>query len=103
MNIIVNGENPDSGILRAAACCEFEGAVDDVRIFNYELSPEELAEVCAGGAPSCCPEEGDLDFADTRCLGLEVTGDGSPGEYVHYAATKAAVEALTCTPSSSRE
>ncbi len=69
------------GILRVAddgsdhVCCTFQGAIDDVRIYDHALTDEEVAELCP---PEPCPEEG-----DTHCDDLLVDGpaDGSPGEY----------------------
>jgi len=58
------------------ACCFFEGMIDDVRIFNYPLTEEDVQALYGDGPAHCCPEEG-----DTHCTGLEVTGDGKPGAY----------------------
>jgi len=55
------------GILRGSTCCELTGTIDDVMIFNYAISTDEVAEICGQDSPSCCPEEG-----DTHCDGLNV-------------------------------
>ncbi len=61
------------GILRAnGTCCEFAGDIDQVQVFNFVLSAEDVEELCSETAPSCCPQEGDDDFADTTCDGINV-------------------------------
>src|SRR5690606_1770429 len=59
-------------------CCFFAGDIDEVRLFNYALDPEEISDLFGAGPSKCCPAEG-----DTRCDGLTVTGpeDGGPGSY----------------------
>jgi hypothetical protein len=73
------------GILRATPCCMFTGDIDDVQIFNYGLSVDEVVElVGSGAAEKCCPIEGMPEFADTTCEGIEIVSPegGGPGEYV---------------------
>jgi hypothetical protein len=55
------------GILRGSTCCELAGAIDDVLVFNYAISEEQVAEICGQDAPPCCPEAG-----DTHCDGLNL-------------------------------
>ena len=72
------------GILRTAAmggddpCCWFAGDIDDVRLFTYALSAEEVVALHGSGPGECCPEEG-----DTRCEGLDVAGPAgmTAGDY----------------------
>jgi len=61
---------------RHPGCCYFEGEIDDVRLFNYALSPEEVAALYADGPSHCCPDEG-----DTHCDGIVIEGSGEPGTY----------------------
>jgi hypothetical protein len=39
------------GILRATACCWFLGDIDDVRVYNYALTPAEIMEIIEGQPP----------------------------------------------------
>ncbi len=63
-------------VLRAAAGSFFAGAVDDVRVYNYALSPEEVSALVPE-LPTCVAD------ADTHCVGLvvNVPGRGGPGTY----------------------
>ncbi|HNR99925.1 MAG TPA: hypothetical protein PKX48_05310 [Planctomycetota bacterium] len=47
----------------------FDGMIDDVRLYNYALSPAEAADLAAMRPDHCCPERG-----DTHCTGIEVAG-----------------------------
>jgi hypothetical protein len=64
------------GILRAAACCFFAGAIDDVRVYNFALSADEVQALIP--EPPGCPETG-----DTHCSDLAISGPagGSEGSY----------------------
>ncbi len=54
------------GILRNTPSHWFIGDIDDVRVYNYAISEEEIAELVAPGE---CPEEG-----DTHCDDILVEG-----------------------------
>jgi hypothetical protein len=60
------------------ACCFFNGVIDDVRLFTYALSADEVLALHGTGPGDCCPDAG-----DTRCSGLEVAGPEGmgPGDY----------------------
>ena len=65
------------GILRANPSHWFNGMIDDVRAYNYALTPEEVEELVADGIT--CPAEG-----DTHCDDIQVDTplDGNiPGTY----------------------
>jgi hypothetical protein len=49
------------GILRAAPCCLFRGALDDGRVYNYALSAEEVQEIIKGEPPGTLFVRGDTD------------------------------------------
>ena len=61
---------------RHPGCCFFEGDLDDVRLFNYALSEEEILALYGTGPTHCCPDEG-----DTHCDGMVVDGSGEEGLY----------------------
>lgn len=72
------------GILRGDPGYWFDGMIDDVQIFNYPLAEEEvLGLVGDGPITPCCPAEGDPEFGDTRCTGIDVSGPERdvPGDY----------------------
>ncbi|HAK95665.1 MAG TPA: hypothetical protein DCM87_11840 [Planctomycetes bacterium] len=54
-------------ILRAAPATWFMGAIDDVRLYNYALSAEEVLGIIP--EPEDCPDAG-----DTHCQGLTYVG-----------------------------
>ncbi len=55
--------------------------IDEVRLTPEALGPEDFL-----GCESDCPVEGDADFADTSCAGLESSpAGGAPGEYTFTA------------------
>ena len=60
------------GILRAAPCCSFTGAIDDVRIYDHLLTQEEVRALVGPD----CPAD-----SDTTCDGLVVDGPGGVGIY----------------------
>jgi hypothetical protein len=64
------------GILRAAPCCLFLGAIDEVHVFNHALSAEEIAGLYEPDRQ--CPVQG-----DTSCGTLQVSGPAGnePGRY----------------------
>jgi hypothetical protein len=43
------------GVLRAASCCLFQGCIDDVRVFSYALSEEEVKDAMEGGGGPVVP------------------------------------------------
>ncbi len=67
---------------RNPACCMISGLIDDVRLYNYILSQDEIDALYGGGPSVCCPEDG-----DTHCVGLSVTG--GPGEGIYTATCNA--------------
>ncbi len=73
---------------RNPGCCMFQGAIDDVRMYNYILSGEEIATLYGDGPPHCCPFADDPDSGDTHCEGLSYEGGPAAGLYT-----------ITCTAS----
>ncbi len=69
------------GILRGGPCCLFNGSIDDVRVYNFALDQDEVLEIIGDGALECCPSEGDAEFADTHCVGIEVLPVGGDGTH----------------------
>jgi len=74
------------GILRAAASHWFSGAIDDVRLYNYALTPQQIDDIIHG---TVTPEglfkrgdanaDGKLDIADAiKVLGYLFGGGTSP-------------------------
>ncbi len=73
------------GILRGTGPSHwFEGAIDDVRIYNYALTQEEVLQTFP--EPDTCPDEG-----DTHCSSLALNGPDGNVEGV-YTATCDAVD-----------
>ncbi|MEM7261572.1 MAG: LamG domain-containing protein [Planctomycetota bacterium] len=63
------------GILRATTCCLYTGDIDDVKLYDHILTPEEVQELTCFEK---CPAEG-----DTHCGALDIVGpdDGTEGSY----------------------
>ena len=59
-------------ILRAVPSFFFQGAIDDLRIYDHALTAEEVLELVPD--PFTCPEEGGV-----RCLGLDIIAAGTHG------------------------
>jgi len=59
---------------------QFQGAIDNVQVWNYALSADEILEVFEEPDFGCdpaqidCPSANDPDFADTHCRGIEAVG-----------------------------
>ncbi len=64
------------GILRGSTCCLFTGAIDDVCLFNYALSAEEIADLIP--EPEDCAGDADTHCDDLTAVGPE---DETEGEY----------------------
>jgi hypothetical protein len=47
------------GAIEVIACCSFEGAIDDVRIYNYALSAAEVMELAGREPPAIIFHRGD--------------------------------------------
>ena len=64
------------GILRAASSHFFQGAIDDVRVYNYAITEEEVIQLVP--EPEGCPDDG-----DTHCDDLVIDGpeNGFAGIY----------------------
>lgn len=76
-------------------CCLFTGDIDEVRLFNYVVSSDEIAELYGEGPSHCCPVDG-----DTHCGGLAISGPegGGPGTYTATAtATDDSTDAISYT------
>ncbi len=69
------------GILRAAPCCLYTGAIDEVYLYDHALSAEEVLALAV--APDTCAAEG-----DTTCDEVTVTPPegGGAGQYTIGAA-----------------
>ncbi|MCA9213924.1 MAG: LamG domain-containing protein, partial [Planctomycetales bacterium] len=68
-NLLSGDYDPDTttigGILRATDCCNFTGNIDDVSIFSFALSGDDIASLADGGSP----------------LDISIPGAGVPGDF----------------------
>jgi hypothetical protein len=82
------------GILRATACCRFEGCIDDVRVYNFALSQDDIDAVIAGTEPPARPT-GLAVISGDRQISLNWDDVAGAMSYMVYRRTEGGTYAAT--------